>query len=320
MADASTKKTTRFKELIRRPEPLIVPGGFSPYLAKMAEVAGFEAFFMAGSQASAFLFGLPDVGIADRRDFVDHARHMAARCNIPIMVDADTGFGNAVGVHFTVQEYIRAGIAGMHIEDQEAPKKSGVHAGKRCISIEEAVGKYRAAVAARDELDPDFVICARCDVIEAEGGSFEEAITRATAYAEEAKVDMIWMNAMHTREEIAEVCRRVPAPVMTSFYGPPPTPSIEEWRSLGVAAAIFPTVAASVAAQAAWDFLHTMAKIGPAAMDRRREQVRASEWGPTDMMGLLGESTIRGIEANFLPTELQRDYEHTSWHFGKEEH
>src|SRR5215207_7890087 len=122
---AGQRKTTRFRELAYGPELLVIPGGFSPLLAKMAELAGFEAYFMAGSQTSAFLHGLPDVGLIGLREMVDHARHLAARCNIPIFADADTGFGNALGVYQTVQEYVRAGVAGLHIEDQEAPKKSG---------------------------------------------------------------------------------------------------------------------------------------------------------------------------------------------------
>jgi 2-methylisocitrate lyase-like PEP mutase family enzyme len=280
----------------------------------MAEVAGFEAFFLAGSQTAAYLYGLPDVGIMGMRDIVDHARHLAARCRIPIFADADTGFGNAVGVHFTVQEYVRAGVAGMHIEDQEFPKKSGTHAGRRCIPVEEAIGKYRAAVAARDEIDPDFVICARCDLIGAEGGSLEGAIERAIAYVHDAHVDLIWMNTMTSREEIVEVCRRVPAPVMCSYYGPPPTPTLDEWRSMGPAVVIFPASAASAASQASWDFLHDLKADGPAALDAWRARAKQSRWGPPDASGLLGEHRIRELEAEFLPAEIQRDYQGTFGH------
>ncbi|HEX6512102.1 MAG TPA: isocitrate lyase/PEP mutase family protein [Chloroflexota bacterium] len=306
--------TTTLQALIRRPEPLIMPGGFSPFLARMAQEAGFGAFFLAGSQTAAYLYGLPDVGLMTMRDLVDHARHLAARCQIPIFADADTGFGNAVGVHHTVQEYIRAGLAGMHIEDQEAPKKSGIFAGRRCISQEEAIGKYRAAVEAKRELDPEFVICARCDLIGAEGGTFEAAIQRAAAYVDQAGVDMIWMNSMYTREEIREVCRRIPAPVMCSYYGEPPTPSVDEWRDLGVAVAIFPACAASAASQAAWDFLHDLHDHGPAALDALRAQARSSPWGQVRQSDLLGEPAVRELESRFLPEEAQRDYEHTFGH------
>jgi 2-methylisocitrate lyase-like PEP mutase family enzyme len=314
MATKRERKTTRLRALIQRPEPLLMPGGFSPYLARMAQECGFEAFFLAGSQTAGFVYGLPDVGIVGLRDMVDHARHLAARCDIPIFADADTGYGNAVGVHFTVQEYIRAGAAGIHIEDQEAPKRSGIYAGRRVISAEEAIGKYQAAVAARDELDPDFVICARCDVIGAEGGTFEEAVRRALAYVQEAGVDMVWMNSMHSREEIREVCKRIPAPVMCSYYGEPPTPSLDEWRELGVAAAIFPACAASAAAQAAWEFLHELKERGPAALDHWRATARASRWGAVNQSALLGEPAVRALEARFLPPESRRDYEGTFGH------
>src|SRR6266508_2125964 len=174
MQDSTSGKRSRFRELLRRQRLTVMPGGFSPLYARLAQEAGFECFFLAGSQLSAFLYGVPDNGIIGLRDLVDHARHMAARCDIPIFVDADTGFGNAVNVYFAVQDLIRSGVAGLQIEDQEAPKKSGTLSGRRCIRMDEAIGKYRAAVAARNEIDPEFVICARCDLLGAEGGSFEE--------------------------------------------------------------------------------------------------------------------------------------------------
>ena len=314
---AEQRMTTRFRELLQRPEPLLIPGGFSPLFAKMTELAGFEAFFLAGSQTAAFLYGLPDVGIMGLRDLVDHARHLAARCHIPIFVDADTGFGNAVGVHFTVQEYIRAGAAGLHIEDQEAPKKSGTTAGRRCISVEEAVGKYRAAVAARDALDPDFVICARCDLIGAEGGSFERAVERCIAYVEQGHADMIWLNTVQSREQIAEACRRIPAPVLPVYGGPPPSPTLEEWAQLGAAAVIFPALTTSAALQATWDLLHDFKERGTAALVEAQQRARSSRWGPADRAAFVGDATIRELEDRYLPSELQRDYEQTFGYVNK---
>src|SRR5713226_3931131 len=190
------KTTTRFRELLRRPELLVMPGGFSPLHARMAEALGYEAFFMAGSQIAAYLYGLPDVGLIGLGEMVEAGRRLATGCNMPIFADADTGYGNAINVYHTVQQYVRAGVAGLHIEDQEAPKKSGTLAGRRCISLEEATGKYKAAVAAKNEQDPDFVICARCDSIGSEGGSFEETMERSVAYVKEAGVDAIWVNTL----------------------------------------------------------------------------------------------------------------------------
>ena len=167
-----TKITTRFQELLKRPKLLVMAGGFSPLHARMSEVLGYEAFFMSGSQVAAYLYGYPDVGLLGLGEMVEAARRLAAGCNIPIFADADTGYGNAVNAYHTVKEFIRAGVAGVHIEDQEAPKKSGTLAGRRLISREEAIGKYKAAVAAKNELNPEFVICARCDSIGSEGGNF----------------------------------------------------------------------------------------------------------------------------------------------------
>src|SRR6516165_204381 len=111
---------------------VIMPGGFSPVYARMAQDIGFRCFFLAGSQLSGFLLGVPDAGILGLRDVVDHARHVAAHTSIALLLDADTGFGNAVNVHYSVQEIVRCGVAALNIEDQEAPKKSPTGGGRRC--------------------------------------------------------------------------------------------------------------------------------------------------------------------------------------------
>lgn len=205
----------RLREVLTRDELLTMPGGCSPLYAMMAEKAGFESFFLAGSQVSAFLYGLPDCGAVGLRDVVDHARHVAARTRIPVLVDADTGYGNAVNVFFAVQEFVRAGVAGVSIEDQEAPKKSATLAGRRCISVDEAVGKIRAAVAARDELDPAFVVCARTDATGSEGTTFDDALARGLAYATEGGADLLWLNSVESREQLRTACAAVPVPVLT---------------------------------------------------------------------------------------------------------
>src|SRR6266545_54423 len=311
MAQNSANKGARLRDLLQRPELLVMPGGFSPLLAKMCEVVGFEAFFVAGSQTSGFLYGAPDAGIIGLRDMVDHARHVAARTSIPILVDCDTGFGNAVGVHFAVQEMIRAGAAGLHIEDQESPKKSGTGAGRRCISLAEAVGKFQAAVAARDELDPDFVICARCDIVGSEGGTFEEAVERCIAYVERGHADMVWINTLQSREQIADACRRIPAPVLPAYGGPRPSPTLEEWRRLGAAAALFPALTTATALQATWDLLHDFKERGTAALEDAGARAAASRWGPVHRSQLIGDDEIKTLEERYLPDALQRKYEKT---------
>jgi 2-methylisocitrate lyase-like PEP mutase family enzyme len=308
------KVTTRFKQRINRPELFVMPGGFSPLLAKMAEAVGFEAYFIAGSQTSAFLYGVPDVGIIGLRDMVDHARHVAARCTIPIQVDADTGYGNAVSVYYATQEFVRAGVAAINIEDQEAPKKSGTVAGRRCISKAEALGKIQAAVAAKNELDPDFVICARCDVMGSEGGSFAEALDRSIAYIKEGGADYIWLNNVTTRDELREACQKIPAPVLPLWGGTPPAPNTEELRTLGARIALYPTIAASVAVQAAWQILNDLKERGSPAIEDWAKSFRTSKWGSGSSAELVRADFVRELEEQFIPADLQRDYETTFGH------
>ncbi len=304
----------KFRELLLRKRLTVMPGGFSPLYARLAQEAGFECFFLAGSQLSAYLYGLPDNGIIGLRDLVDHARHMAARCDIPIFVDADTGYGNAVNVHFTVQECVRSGVAALQIEDQEAPKKSGTLAGRRCISLDEAVGKYRAAVAARNEIDPEFVICARCDVLGAEGGSFEDALRRCVAYAEEGGVDLVWLNSIQTREHLRRACDKIPVPVLAIWGGAESTPTLEEYEELGLRIVLYPTMTSNAGLEAAWHLLNELRHKGNVALAEWSAGIDRSPWGRANRRALLGTSKIRELEERDLPKAAQRDYTKTWGH------
>jgi 2-methylisocitrate lyase-like PEP mutase family enzyme len=312
--DQARRKRERLRELLGRRQITVMPGGFSPLYARMAEAIGFESFFLAGSQMSAFLFGVPDTGIMGLRDVIDHARHVAARTSIPIFLDGDTGFGNAVNVHYAVQECVRSGVAGMSIEDQEAPKKSGTSAGRRCISTAEAVGKIKAAIAARNEIDPSFVVCARCDLIGAEGGSFEAALERSIAYAKDGGADFVWLNSVETREQAARACREIPAPVLVLWGGKPPAPTVEEWERLGVRIAMYPVIAATAGLQASWQVLNDLKARGTAALDDWARRVAESPWGRADQRLLVGADKVREIEERSLPPEARRDYDSTWGH------
>jgi 2-methylisocitrate lyase-like PEP mutase family enzyme len=312
----ATKLTTRFGDLLQRSDLLVMPGGFSLLHARMSEALGYEAFFMSGSQVAAYLYGYPDVGLLGLGEMVEAARRLSAACNIPIFADADTGYGNAVNVHHAVKEFIRAGAAGLHIEDQESPKKSGTLAGRRLISLDEAVGKYKAAVAAKKELDEDFVVCARCDSIGSEGGSFEDAMERSIAYVKEAGVDAVWVNTLQSREEIREACRRIPAPVIAPYYGPPPSPSFAEFQDLGAAAVLFPSLTTANGLQATWELMHEFKQRGPAVLAEWNQRAASSRWGVVPRTGepLLESEKIRMLEEKFIPRTLQRDYAGTFGH------
>jgi 2-methylisocitrate lyase-like PEP mutase family enzyme len=313
--DPARVKRRKFRELLNRKTLTVMPGGFSPLYARLAQQAGFESFFLAGSQLSAFLYGVPDNGIIGLRDLADHARHMAARADIPILIDADTGFGNAVNVYFAVQELVRTGVAALQIEDQEAPKKSGTLAGRRCIPIGEAVGKIRAAVAARDALDPEFVICARVDILGAEGGSFEEALRRCVAYAKDGGADLVWLNSVQTREQIRIACAETPAPVLAIWGGEQEKPpSREEYEALGLRIVLYPVCAATSGLQAAWETLSDLRARGGVALDDWAVRANQSKWGRPDFRKLVDLDKVREIEDQFLPAEAQRDYAATWGH------
>src|ERR1700759_4552703 len=150
--------TTRLKTLFEQPGLFVLAGGINPIGAKMAQTLGYDAFYMSGGNTSAHQLGWPDSGTS-MRDMVDNARKIVLAVQIPVFADADTGYGDAISTHYTVREYIQAGIAGAHIEDQTFPPKSGPR--RRCISIQEMVGKLRAAMDAKQALDSDLVIVAR---------------------------------------------------------------------------------------------------------------------------------------------------------------
>jgi 2,3-dimethylmalate lyase len=212
-----------------------------------------------------------------------------------------------------VQEFIRAGVAAVQIEDQEAPKKSATMPGRRVIPADEAVGKIKAAVKARDELDPEFVICARCDSIGAEGESFDNALERAVRYVSEGGADFVWMNSVQTTEQLARACREIPAPVMV-IWGSRPGPQPAELEQLGARIALYPVFAATVGAQAAWYVLNDFRERGPQALEDWTERMRSSKWGLPDTASLIGTQRIREMEEAFLPAHLQRDYVSTFGH------
>ncbi len=183
-------KGKAFRRLLRD-EPYVFTGGiYSPLDAQIAERLGMKAIYLSG-YSLAMLNGWPDMGLLTMTEVTQAASMTASAVEIPIIADADDGYGNDLSTMRTVQEFIKTGVAGIHLEDQRFPKRCGHIAGKTILPREEAIGKFRAAVQERDRLDPEFVIIARTDAFGAVGGSLEEAIWRGRAYAE-AGVDLVW--------------------------------------------------------------------------------------------------------------------------------
>ncbi len=292
------RMTARLKELFERPEIFVLAGGMNAMGAKMAEVAGYEAFYMSGGNTSAQLMGLTEGGTS-MRDMVDNARRIVNTVDIPVFCDMDTGYGDAIQVYDTVKEYIRAGIAGAHLEDQVYPPKSGPR--RRCVSIEEMVGKLRAAVDAKLEFDPDFVIVARCDFGGVPGATFEGVMERCLAYKSQSNADVI-CPAVQSWEENVEAIRRIPGPVLPLFtHGSQTHPTLQELQDAGASAAWYPALTTMAGLQASWDFLHDFRERGTEAIDEFLAAAAQSRWGVASNGNILGAQRIREMEDKYLP-------------------
>jgi 2-methylisocitrate lyase-like PEP mutase family enzyme len=258
------RPTTRLRELLATKTPLLVPGCYNALSAKILERAGFPAVYMTGYGTSLSLLGMPDAGLATMTEMHLNARYIANAVALPVIADADNGYGNAINVMRTVREYIGTGVAGIHIEDQAIPKRCGHVAGRRVIPIEEAVGKYRAADAVRRELDPDFVLIARTDARGAAGGSLDDAIRRANAYLE-AGADLAFVEGPTSVDEVRRICREVKGPVFYNQTGVSPRLSQSQMQELGIAIAILPGAALRATVKAVYDLAAALRERGPEA-------------------------------------------------------
>jgi len=227
----------RLRGLVAERRGLLVPGAYDAVSARLVEQAGFPAVYMTGFGVSAARLGLPDLGFAGLAEMVDHARNLASAVSIPVIADADTGYGNALQVRRTVQQYELAGVAGLHLEDQIAPKRCGHLAGKQLVPVEEFVGRVRAAVEART--DPDLLIIARTDAIAVTG--FEDAVGRAEAAAR-AGADVLFVEAPTSEAEIEALPRRLDRPLLFNYApsGRSPLLPFARLRELGYAIVILP--------------------------------------------------------------------------------
>jgi 2-methylisocitrate lyase-like PEP mutase family enzyme len=300
------RATTRLRALLKEPATLILPGCFNAMSARILEHAGFPALYMSGYGTSLNLLGLPDAGLITLTEMALNAKLIASAVRAPLIADADTGFGNAINVVRTVEEYIRAGVAGMHLEDQVAPKRCGHVAGREVIARDEAVLKIRAACQTRDALDPDFVIIARTDARGAHGGSMEEAITRANAFLE-AGADLAFVEGPKDKAEVAHICQAVKGPVFYNMTGISPRFTAEEMAAIGIRACILPGAAMRATIMAIHDFATTLKAEGPMAEAAYDARFKQHPMG--NLHGFAGFDRIREMEAEFLPAEAAEKYQ-----------
>jgi len=303
-----------FRDLIRE-EPYVFTGGiYSPLDAQIAERAGLKAIYMSGYGTSLSVTGLPDAGLITLTEMVANARAIASVIRVPLIADADNGYGNAINVIRTVREFIGAGVAGIHIEDQVAPKRCGHVAGREVITVEEAAGKMRAAAATRDELDPEFVLIARTDARGAHGGSLDDAIRRANAYLA-AGADLAFVEGPTSMDEVKRVCREVKGPVFYNMTGVSPRFSLEEMQALGIAVTISAGALMRTALAAMHDLAVKLRDQGPMAEARFAQEFAKHPLG--DLHTFAGFDQIRTWEREFLSPEALNKYQDSVGHVPK---
>jgi 2-methylisocitrate lyase-like PEP mutase family enzyme len=231
-------KASELRQLLRQDGMLTAPGAYDCITARMIEHAGFGAVYMTGAGTAAAI-GYPDYGLVTMSEMVENAGRMAAAVSVPVIADADTGYGNELNVTRAVREYEQRGVAGIHIEDQGFPKKCGHLENKTIIPLEDYLAKIRAAVSAKRERD--FLIIARTDARAVLG--FEEAIRRANASLD-AGADMAFVEAPESLEEVAAIPRLVHGPCLLNMVwrGKTPDVTIDDAQAMGYKVAILPVL------------------------------------------------------------------------------
>lgn len=258
----------QFRSLLAHPATIVVPGAYDALSALLIEAAGFPAVYMTGFGVAASLLGRPDVGLTTMSEMVDSARRIVQAVSVPVIADADTGYGNARNLIRTVREYEAAGVAAIQIEDQVFPKRCGHMNGKQVVPVDEMAGKIAAAVAVRRS--SDLVIIARTDARAVEG--MESAIGRARRYYQEG-ADMLFVEAPQSLEEVEEVARRLSGiPLLFNWAegGKTPPVSLDVLQTLGFRVVIFPVGTLLAATAAIRQTLQTLLRDGTpqAALDK----------------------------------------------------
>lgn len=238
----------RFRAAVDRERPLQVVGAINAYSALLAARSGFQSLYLSGAGVANASFGLPDLGVTTMNDVCEDARRIAAACDLPVLVDADTGWGAAFSIARTTRELIRAGAAAMHIEDQVQAKRCGHRPGKALVSGAEMMDRIRAAVDARS--DAGFVVMARTDAHAVEGQ--QAAIERAAGYVE-AGADMIFAEALTSLDEYRQFTRAISVPVLANIteFGRTPLFTVAELRDAGVRLVLYPLSAFRAMSRAA---------------------------------------------------------------------
>ncbi|TVS09870.1 MAG: methylisocitrate lyase [Wenzhouxiangella sp.] len=250
---------SRFRALVAEQPPVQIVGTVNAYTALLAGNAGHKAIYLSGAGVANASLGLPDLGISQLADVAEDARRITAVCDLPLLVDVDTGWGSAFNIARTVREMERAGVAAIHMEDQVQAKRCGHRPNKALVSVQEMADRVRAGIDARS--DESFVFMARTDAHASEG--MTAAVDRANAYVE-AGADMIFAEALQTLEEFSAFTRQVPVPVLANIteFGKTPLFSVGELASANIAMVLYPLSAFRAMNKAALRVYQAVARDG----------------------------------------------------------
>ena len=288
----------RLREMLAGSEPVLAPGAYDALTARLIEEAGFGAVYMTGFGTAASLLGRPDIGLLSFSEMVDNARRIVQAVGVPVIADADDGYGNPINVIRTVQEYEAAGVSAIHIEDQVSPKKCGHMEGKQVIEASEMVEKVHAAVEARQS--EDFVIIGRTDARAVEG--LEGALERACRYRE-AGADVLFVEAPQSEEEIAAVAEAFPeVPLLFNWVesGKTPPVPLERLKELGFRLIIFPVSTLLAATRSIREILAQIRAEGSPIPMMKDRMLPLGEF-----MDFIGLPEIRDLEERFADEEVQ---------------
>ena len=303
-----------FRQLLQTESYLFTGGIYSPLDAQIAERAGMKSIYLSGYSV-AMMNGLPDMGLLTMTEVAKTASMVASAVEVPVIADADDGYGNALSTMRTVRELVKTGVAGIHLEDQRFPKSCGHIAGKIIVSREEAVGKYKAALDERNRLDPDFVVIARTDAYGAVGGSMEEAIWRGRAYAD-AGVDSVWCELSNSDRgpaiEFAQAMRKTHPTLPLSFnysssfrwHRDPDPLTFRELGELGYKFIFITLFGAHAAMYSVWNHMHELVKNEEQAQ-WALEQLKAGH--PTESHHVMARvSLFQELERKYIPGTEER--------------
>ncbi len=284
------KPTTRFRDLLNRPDIIMAPGAYDCLTAKIIEQAGFPAVYMTGAGTSVARLGQPDLALATMTEMLANAAAIADAVDVPVIADADTGYGGVLNVGRTVRQYERTGVAAIHIEDQESPKRCGHLDNKRVIPAGEMVQQIHSAVDAR--IDKDFTIIVRTDALAVTG--WDDTMERCEAYVE-AGADVLFVEAIRSEKEAQVIAGRFDVPLLYNFVetGKSPLIPAAELQRLGFKLVIFPASALMLVTKAVAGLMDEIKKHGTSS--NMMNQMSSLE----DCFNLVGMAELMAQDAKY---------------------